>query len=161
MQTAVLTISTTLARGEGDDASGDALARLATAAGCEVVARDRVTDDRFAIAALLRGYAGQRIPLVFTTGGTGLTPDDHTPEATLDVIDRQVPGIAEALRAESLRHTPMGMISRGVAGIADRTLIVNLPGSPKAIGQLFGVLAPTLEHVVSQLHREGGRTARH
>jgi molybdopterin adenylyltransferase len=161
MQAAVLTISTTLARGEGDDESGAELARLAAEAGCEVVARDRVTDDRFAIAALLRGYAGQRIPLVFTTGGTGLTPDDHTPEATLDVIEREVPGIAEALRAESLRHTPMGILSRGVAGIAHRTLIVNLPGSPKAIGQLFGVLAPTLPHVAGQLSREGGRAAGH
>jgi molybdopterin adenylyltransferase len=159
VQTAVLTISTTLARGEGEDASGAALARLAQEAGCEIVARDVVTDDRSAIEALLRGYAGGRIPLVFTTGGTGLTPDDVTPEATRAVIEREAPGFAEALRAESLKHTPMGMLARGVAGIAGRTLIVNLPGSPKAIAQLFPVLAPTLRHVVATLEREGGRPA--
>jgi molybdenum cofactor synthesis domain-containing protein len=161
VQTAILTISTTLARGEGDDASGAELARLASEAGCEVVARELVTDDRSAIEALLRGYVADRIPLVFTTGGTGLTPDDVTPEATRAVIEREAPGFAEALRAASLAHTPMGMLSRGVSGIAGRTLIVNLPGSPKAIAQLFGVLAPTLRHVVATLEREGGRGARH
>jgi molybdopterin adenylyltransferase len=161
MQTAILTISTTLARGEGEDLSGAELQRLAQEAGCEIVARDRVTDDRSAIASMLRGYASERLPLVFTTGGTGLTPDDHTPEATRDVIEREAPGFAEALRAESLRHTPFAMASRGVSGIAGRTLIVNLPGSPKAIAQLFPVLAPTLAHVVAQLGRDGGRGARH
>jgi len=161
MQTAILTISTTLARGEGEDLSGAELARLAQAAGCEVVARDRVTDDRSAIASMLRGYASERLPLVFTTGGTGLTADDHTPEATRDVIERDAPGFAEALRAESLKHTPFAMASRGVSGIAGRTLIVNLPGSPKAIAQLFPVLAPALSHVVAQLERDGGRGARH
>jgi molybdenum cofactor synthesis domain-containing protein len=161
VQTAILTISTTLARGEGEDLSGAELARLAQEAGCEVVARDRVTDDRSAIASMLRGYAGERLPLVFTTGGTGLTPDDHTPEATRDVIERDAPGFAEVLRAESLRHTPFAMASRGVSGIAGRTLIVNLPGSPKAIAQLFPVLAPALPHVVAQLGRDGGRGARH
>lgn len=161
MQTAILTISTTLARGEGEDLSGAELQRLAQEAGCEIVARDRVTDDRSAIASMLRGYASERLPLVFTTGGTGLTPDDHTPEATRDVIERDAPGFAEALRAESLKHTPFAMASRGVSGIAGRTLIVNLPGSPKAIAQLFPVLAPALAHVVAQLGRDGGRGARH
>lgn len=161
MQTAILTISTTLARGEGEDLSGAELERLAREAGCEVVARDRVTDDRSAIASTLGGYVSERLPLVFTTGGTGLTPDDHTPEATRDVIEREAPGFAEALRAESLRYTPFAMASRGVSGIAGRTLIVNLPGSPKAIAQLFPVLAPTLAHVVAQLNRSGGRGAGH
>ena len=101
----------------------------------------------------------RRFALVFTTGGTGLTPDDVTPEATRAVIERDAPGFAEAMRAESLRHTPMGMLSRGVSGIAGRTLIVNFPGSPKAIAQLFPVLAPTLPHAVATLEREGGRPA--
>jgi molybdenum cofactor synthesis domain-containing protein len=159
VQTAILTISTTLARGEGTDESGDELARLATEAGCELVAREVVTDDRSAIESMLRGYVADRISLVFTTGGTGLTPDDHPPEATRAVIEREAPGFAEALRVVSLQHTPLGMLSRGVSGIAGRTLIVNLPGRPKAIAQLFGVLAPTLRHVVDSLEREGGRSA--
>ncbi len=161
MQTAVLTISSTLARGEGDDASGDLLARLAQEAGCEIVARDVVADDKGLIEPALRGYVRSGVALVFTTGGTGLTPDDVTPEATRAVIERDAPGFAEALRAESLKHTPMGILSRGVAGTAGRTLIVNLPGSPKAVAQLFPVLAPTLRHAVATLQRDRGSRASH
>jgi molybdopterin adenylyltransferase len=161
VRTAIVTISTTLARGEGEDVSGAELARLATEAGCELAGRDVVADDRDAIEAALLRRVAEGIPLVFTTGGTGLTPDDVTPEATRAVIERDAPGFAEALRAASLAHTPMGMLSRGVAGVAGRTLIVNLPGSPQSIGQLFPVLAPTLRHVVATLSREGGRTAGH
>jgi len=115
-----------------------------------------VADDADAIAALLRGYAAAGADFVFTTGGTGLTPDDVTPEATLAVIDREAPGIAEALRAESLRHLPHGMLSRGVAGLTGRTLIVNLPGNPKAIDELFGVIAPILPHAAQTLRRGDG-----
>lgn len=152
MRTAVVTVSTRVSRGEMDDASGERLAALVAEAGCEVVAREALADDRGAIAARLRAHAEAGVQLVVTTGGTGFTPDDLTPEATLDVIDREAPGIAEALRAASGRH---GMLSRGVAGIAGRTLIVNLPGSPKAVEELFPVLAPALDHMATML--EGAR----
>ncbi len=157
MRTAILTVSTSVAAGHTEDRSGVALAEHAQAAGAEIVARDVVPDDRAAIEDWLRHQAGAGTPLIFTTGGTGLTDDDVTPEATKAVIDRDAPGFAEALRAESLKHTPMGILTRGVSGIAGRTLIINFPGNPKAIGELFGVIAPTLEHVVATLQREGGR----
>ena len=158
MNTAILTISSSVARGENEDASGVALADLARAAGAEIVARDVVADDRAAIEDWLRRHVELSVALIFTTGGTGLTPDDVTPEATRAVIERDAPGFAEAMRAESLRHTPMGMLSRGVSGIAGRTLIVNFPGNPKSIRELFPVIAPVLEHAVATLRRERGRT---
>jgi molybdenum cofactor synthesis domain-containing protein len=163
VRTAVITISTSVAAGTSEDLSGRALAELARAAGAEVVATEVVSDDRDAIERALRRHSAPEagVALIFTTGGTGLTPDDLTPEATKAVIDRDAPGFAEAMRAESLKHTPMGILTRGVSGIAGRTLIVNFPGNPKAIGQLFGVLAPTLEHVVATLQRDGGRHAGH
>jgi molybdenum cofactor synthesis domain-containing protein len=157
MQAAVLTISSSLARGEGEDVSGARLAELAAAAGAEVVAVDVVGDDVAAIEAALRAQVDAGVAFVLTTGGTGLTPDDVTPEATRAVIERDAPGFAEAMRAESLRHTPHGILTRGVSGIAGRTLIVNFPGNPKAIDQLFPILAPTLEHVAETLRREDGR----
>jgi molybdopterin adenylyltransferase len=110
-----------------------------------------VPDDRALIEDRLRHYLDERCDLIFTTGGTGLTPSDLTPEATRAVIERDAPGFAEALRAEGARHTPHGILTRGVSGIAGQTLIVNFPGSPRAIDQLFGVLAPTLKHVVRTL----------
>jgi molybdopterin adenylyltransferase len=161
MKTAILTISTSVAAGRTEDRSGAALAELAAAAGAEIVARDVLSDDRPAIEAWLKRRANEGASLIFTTGGTGLTHDDVTPEATRAVIDRDAPGFAEAMRAESLRYTPMGILTRGVSGIAGRTLIINFPGNPKAIAQLFPVIAPTLEHVVATLQREGGRTHGH
>ncbi|HEV2819845.1 MAG TPA: MogA/MoaB family molybdenum cofactor biosynthesis protein [Solirubrobacteraceae bacterium] len=155
MRAAVLTVSTSAARGTREDLSGDALARLAGEAGAEVTARDVVADDAAAIETALRRHVEAGVDLVFTTGGTGLTPDDVTPEATRAVIERDAPGFAEAMRAESIRRTPMGMLSRGVAGIAGRTLIVNFPGNPKAIDEVFPVIAPTLAHAVDTL---GGRS---
>ena len=109
------------------------------------------------IEGRLRAHVDAGLAFVFTTGGTGLTPDDLTPEATRAVIERDAPGFAEALRAESIRHTPHGILTRGVSGIAGRTLIVNFPGNPKAIDQLFPILAPTLPHVAETLRRDGGR----
>ena len=163
MRAAILTVSSSVARGESADRSGPALAEQATRAGAEIIARAVLPDDRPRIEAWLReqSQAG-RAELIFTTGGTGLTHDDLTPEATRAVIDREAPGFAEALRAEAIRHTPMGILTRGVSGIAGRTLIINFPGNPKAIGELFPVIAPTLRHVVDTLGRPAGeRTAGH
>lgn len=151
MRTVVLTISTSLSRRDADDMSGPRLAELAEESGAEVVAMEVVPDDVALIEDRLHHYVDEDVRLILTTGGTGLTPDDVTPEATRRVIERDAPGIAEALRAESLKHTPMGILSRGVSGVAGRTLIVNLPGNPRAIEQLFGVLAPVLRHAADTL----------
>ena len=153
MRAAVLTISSSRARRE-DDESGAALAELCEAAGLEAV-RDAVTDDRGEIAAALRRFADEeQVRFIFTTGGTGLTHDDVTPEATLDVIDREAPGFAETIRAESRSHTPLGILTRGVSGIRGRTLIVNFPGNPKAVRQSWPVVEPTLRHAAETLERE-------
>jgi molybdenum cofactor synthesis domain-containing protein len=161
MKTAIITVSTSVAAGRTEDTSGRALAQAAGEAGAEVVAREVVSDDRAAIEAALRRHIDSGVSLIFTTGGTGFTPDDLTPEATKAVIDRDAPGFAEAMRAASLKYTPLGILTRGVSGIAGRTLIVNFPGNPKSIGELFPVIAPTLSHVVATLNREGGRPAGH
>src|SRR5947209_4184203 len=144
MRTAIITVSTSVAAGRSEDRSGAELEELATGAGAEVVAREVVSDDRSAIEDALRRNVAAGVSLIFTTGGTGLTPDDVTPEATQAVIDRDAPGFAEAMRAESLRHTPLGILTRGVSGIAGRTLIINFPGNPQAVRELFPVIAPTL-----------------
>jgi molybdenum cofactor synthesis domain-containing protein len=157
MKTAILTISTSVADGDSEDISGPVLAELAANAGAEIAATDVVRDDQREIEQALRDQAGGGMSLIFTTGGTGLTADDVTPEATRAVIDRDAPGFAEAMRAEALTHTPLGILSRGVSGIVDRTLIINFPGNPKAIRELFPVIGPTLQHVVATLGREGGR----
>ncbi|HWF34212.1 MAG TPA: MogA/MoaB family molybdenum cofactor biosynthesis protein [Solirubrobacteraceae bacterium] len=160
MKTAILTISTSVAAGTSEDTSGELLAGLAQDAGAEVYRQETVSDDREAIEAALRRYVEDGAALVFTTGGTGLTPDDVTPEATRAVIERDAPGFAEAMRAESTRIKPLGMLSRGVAGTAKGTLIINFPGNPKAVRELFPVIAPTLEHAVATLRRgPGGRAA--
>jgi molybdenum cofactor synthesis domain-containing protein len=156
-----MTVSSSVSRREAQDASGPLLAHLAENAGGEIVAMEVVPDDFALIEDRLHHYADQGVAFVFTTGGTGLTPDDITPEATLAVIAREAPGIAEAMRAVSIQHTPMGMLSRGVAGVAGRTLIVNFPGSPKAIEQLFGVVAPVLEPAAKTLQSDGGSRSSH
>ncbi len=161
MRCAVLTVSTSAAAGATEDRSGPALAAAAAAAGAEVVVQEILPDDRDAIGQWLRAQVSAGVELVLTTGGTGLTPDDVTPEASLDVIEREVPGIAAAMRAESLRHTPMAMLSRAVSGVAGGSLIINFPGNPKAITELFPVSASVLEHAVATLHRESGRHTDH
>jgi molybdenum cofactor synthesis domain-containing protein len=151
---AVLTISTSLANGGGGDVSGPALVRLCEEAGLDV-RHEVVADDREAIVAALKRLADHEgVRFVFTTGGTGLTIDDVTPEATRAVIDREAPGYAEAIRADSREHTPLGLLTRGVSGVRGRTLIVNLPGNPKAIEQSWPILEPTLEHAAQLLERQ-------
>ena len=156
MRAAILTVSSSVARGEHEDRSGAELARHAQAAGAQIAAQEVVADDRAAIEGWLRAQVQAGVDLIFTTGGTGFTDDDVTPEASRAVIERDAPGFAEAMRAESVRHTPMGVLTRGVSGIAGRTLIINFPGNPKAIGEVFGVIAPTLQHVVDTLRRRPG-----
>ena len=150
---AVLTISTSVAGGGGEDVSGPALVKLCEEAGLDVQ-HEVVSDDRESIVAALKRLADHDgVRFVFTTGGTGLTLDDVTPEATRAVIDREAPGYAEAIRADSRQHTPLGLLSRGVAGVRGRTLILNLPGNPKAIEQSWPIVEPTLEHAAQLLER--------
>ena len=158
MQAAVLTVSTTVSRRDSDDESGPLLAHRAEEAGAEIVAMEVVPDDLALIEDRIRHYVDDAVELVLTTGGTGFSPDDVTPEATLMVIEREAPGLSEAMRAASLQHTPMGILSRGVSGIAGRTLIVNFPGSPKAVDEGFAVVAPTLRHAVDTLQKRGRRS---
>ena len=152
-----ITVSDACSRGEREDASGLALVELLRSGGAEVVDSRIVSDDLEAVVQVLREFSEREdVNLIVTTGGTGLGPRDNTPEATLQVIEREAPGVAEAIRAESLKVTPMAMISRGVCGVRSGTLIINLPGSPKAVKESFAVIAPVLPHAIDLLE---GRTA--
>jgi molybdopterin adenylyltransferase len=145
---AVLTVSDRVAAGSREDAGGSALCELLEAAGATVVARAVVPDEGEQVAAALQTMTADA-DVVLTTGGTGLGPRDVTPEATRMVLDREAPGIAEALRHASLAITPFAMLSRATAGLVGRTLVVNLPGNPKAVGEEWAVLAPVLGHAVA------------
>jgi len=148
----VITVSDACSAGEREDASGARLAQLLTELGAEVVAKEIVNDDLEPLAAKLRDYADRSdVNLIVTTGGTGFSPRDNTPEATLQVIERKAPGLAEAMRMETLKHTPMAMISRGVCGIRSGALIINLPGSPKGVRESFAVIRPVLAHAIALL----------
>jgi molybdopterin adenylyltransferase len=147
-------VSDGVARGERADESGTLLEELLGAEGYEVVRRV-VADERSEIAEAIEELSDD-VPLVLTTGGTGVAPRDVTPEATASVLERQVPGIAEALRADSARKTPHGLLSRGVAGIRGSALVVNLPGSPGGSRDGFAVLRPALPHALSLLAGERG-----
>ena len=154
----MLTVSDRVSRGEADDGSGDELEKLLQTEGFSV-ARRVVPDERDEIAAALRELAATA-RLVLTTGGTGLAPRDVTPEATLDVIEREAPGIAQALRADSIAKTPHGLLSRGVAGTVGATLVVNLPGSTGGCRDGFAVLRPALAHALELLAGEAGASHR-
>jgi molybdopterin adenylyltransferase len=150
----ILTASTKGAAGTREDTSGEAIAELIAAPplSARIAERRIVPDDRATIESVLRHWADDlRLDLILTTGGTGLSPTDVTPEATLAVVDRLVPGLAEAMRMESLHHTPMAMLTRAVAGCRGTTLIVNLPGSPKGVRECLSVIVPALPHAVAIL----------
>jgi molybdopterin adenylyltransferase len=152
----VLTVSDGVAAGTREDLSGECLADLLASAGY-TVERRVVPDERDTIAATLRELAG-RVQVVLTTGGTGLAPRDVTPEATLDVVDRIAPGIAEAVRADAIARTPHGLLSRGAAGLVGSTLVVNLPGSRGGCRDGFEVLRRALPHALELLE---GRPSAH
>lgn len=145
-----ITVSDRCARGEQRDESGAVLAELLRGIDARIVAQEILPDDLDPLAERLRAFADRAdVNLIVTTGGTGLSPRDNTPEATRAVIEREVPGLAEAMRMETVRQTPTAMISRAVCGVRADTLIVNLPGSPKGVRECFAVVAPVLAHAVA------------
>jgi molybdenum cofactor synthesis domain-containing protein len=155
MKAFILTISDT--RTMETDVSGDRLAELLLNAGAEIIGKLIVSDDLEDLRNTLYVLTERDdVDIILTTGGTGLAPRDNTPEATRSVIDREVPGLAEAMRAETLKFTKMAMLSRAVCGVRNGTLIINLPGSPKGVEECFEVIQPVLRHAVSLL---AGRTA--
>ena len=155
IQAVVITVSDACAAGERKDKSGEVLVELLTEIGAHIVAKVIVNDDLDPLAHKLRAYTDlKHVNLIVTTGGTGFGPRDNTPEATLQVLEREAPGLAEAMRIETLKNTSMAMISRGVCGIRSDTLIVNLPGSPKAVRESFEVIKPVLGHAIDLLAGE-------
>lgn len=143
---AVVTASDKGSRGEREDESGRVIEDIIVTLGWDLVGTRIVPDDIEVIIETLVELCDDRADLVLTTGGTGFAPRDNTPEATLAVVERQVPGLAEAMRAETGKRTPRAILSRGVAGIRKRTLIVNLPGSPKAVRECLEAILPALPH---------------
>ena len=147
-----ITVSDGCASGMREDKSGGVLVDLLRELGAEIVAREVVPDDLEPLAQMLRTYADRPdVNLIVTTGGTGMSPRDNTPEATRDAVEREAPGLAETMRMETFRQTPMAMISRGVCGIRSGALIINLPGSPAGVRECFAVIKPVLGHAVSLL----------
>ncbi|MGB9791897.1 MAG: MogA/MoaB family molybdenum cofactor biosynthesis protein [Thermacetogeniaceae bacterium] len=161
MKIAILTASDKGSRGEREDLSAQVIREMLVPLGGEVVAYDIVPDEKEQlIAKMVECADGKGVDLILTTGGTGLSPRDVTPEATKEVIDREIPGIAEAMRAAGLKHTPHAMLSRAVAGSRGKTLIINLPGSPRAVRENLEVILPVLPHALETLQGRGGECAR-
>ncbi|MCP9496459.1 MAG: MogA/MoaB family molybdenum cofactor biosynthesis protein [Pyrinomonadaceae bacterium MAG19_C2-C3] len=155
LRVAVLTVSDRCARGEQIDKSGAVLAELVEAADGEVVARDVVSDDLEPLINHLKTLAARPdVDVIFTTGGTGFSPRDNTPEATRRVIQKEAPGLAEMMRFRTVDKTPTAVLSRAVCGIANGVLIINLPGSPGGVRECFAVVAPLLSHAIRMLRGE-------
>jgi len=153
----ILTISDKGSRGERQDKSGEAIHEILSSIDISIINYAIVPDEKeLIVEKLVRWAEEDKLDVLFTTGGTGLTPRDVTPEATLSVVDRIVPGFAEAMRAESLRKTPMAMLSRAVVGTRGKCLIINLPGSPKAVRECLEVILPVLPHAVETLRGQAG-----
>jgi molybdenum cofactor synthesis domain-containing protein len=151
----ILTVSDRGSRGERVDLSGEEIRRVVTSIGASVLKYEIVPDEREDISQRLRAWADSReVDLILTTGGTGLAPRDVTPEATLTVVERLAPGFGEAMRAASLAKTPTAILSRAIAGVRGRTLIINLPGSPKAVRECLEAILPALPHAVDTVRGE-------
>ncbi len=156
----ILTISDKGWRGEREDESGRVIRECLDLSSVHVLEYDIVPDEGDVIADKLRGWAdGGKLDLIVTTGGTGLSPRDVAPEATLAIVEKVVPGLTEAMRAESLKKTPTAMLSRAIAGIRGRCLIINLPGSPKAVRECLEVVLPAIPHAVETMKGEAWECA--
>lgn len=158
VRAAVITVSTKGAAGQRVDESGPAMREGLEAAGHQVISATLVSDDAEKISDAIRAAVKAGANVVLTSGGTGLSPNDVTPEATRRVLERSIPGITDAIRARSVEKTPHGMLSRGVAGSVGNTLVVNLPGSPRAVRESLEVLLPVLPHAVELLAGESGES---
>ncbi|MCI0440425.1 MAG: MogA/MoaB family molybdenum cofactor biosynthesis protein [Chloroflexi bacterium] len=158
---AILTISDSGAKGErAQDASGDAISEMMAKEGYAQVFRDIVPDEKDLISAKLREWAdSHEVDVIVTTGGTGLSPRDVTPEATRAVLDLDIPGIAEAMRIQTLKNTPFAMLSRSVAGVRSGALIINLPGSPKGVRECLEVAMPAIPHALQMIRGWRGHPA--
>ncbi len=156
IKAAILTVSDSCSEGQREDLSGQTIKDILEGAGFKVSLKEIVADDQEKIAGRLIQFADKgEVDMVFTTGGTGIGPRDVTPEATISVCEKIIPGLGEVMRSESLKKTPNAMLSRSVAGIRKDTIIINLPGSPKAVRECLEVILDVLPHAIKMLHGGG------